>query len=220
MNDLVIFGTGRYAELAHYYFTRDDGRRVVAFTVDAAYVREPTFQGVPVVAFEDIEAAGYGPDRCEMFVAMGIQEVNQQRARKVREAEARGFRLASHLSPRAWVAPDLVLAPNSMVMEYAALHPFVEIGRNCVVWSNTRIGFHTRVLDHCWIVAPVIGESTTIGEYTFVGINATIGPFANIGRSNVIGAGAVVLGDTRDRAVYRAAVSKPSRVPSDRLRRI
>ena len=39
MQDIVVFGTGDIAELAHFYFTHDSAYRVVAFTVDAAFIR-------------------------------------------------------------------------------------------------------------------------------------------------------------------------------------
>ena len=60
-----------------------------------------------------------------MFVAMGIQKVNQHRAAKAAAAEAKGYTVASFLSPKAKVAPDLVLRPNTFVMEEAFIQPFV-----------------------------------------------------------------------------------------------
>ncbi len=38
MKPIVIFGAGDIAQLAHFYFTRDGGREVAAFTVDPAYL--------------------------------------------------------------------------------------------------------------------------------------------------------------------------------------
>lgn len=214
---IVIFGTGVFAELAHYYFTHDSPHAVAGFTVDAAHLRESTYQGAPVVAFEEVERA-FPPAEYQMFVAIGIAKVNAVRAVKVAEAEAKGYRLVSFLSSKADVGRDLVLHPNTMIMERAGLQPFVEIGRDTIVWSMTRIGCHTRIGDHCWIVSPIFGESVTVGDYTFVGLNATIAPGVSIGRSNFIGAGALIVHDTKDGEVYRAPASVASRAPSHRLR--
>lgn len=213
---IVIFGAKAFAEIAHYYFTHDSGYSVAAFTVDGAYLQEPAFQGLPVVAFEEV-AKHFPPDEYGMFVAVGIRKVNRQRAAKAAEAEARGYRLVSFLSSKAGVAPDLQLRPNTMIMEHTALHPFVEIGRDTVIWPASRIAFHTRIGDHCWITSAILGESVTVGDYTFVGLNATIAPFVSIGKSNIIGAGALILKDTRDFEVYRGHASTPARVPSNRL---
>lgn len=215
--NIVIFGTKAFAEVAHYHFTYDSPHSVAAFTVDEAYLKEPTFKGLPVVPFAEVEKQ-FPPGEYSMFVAIGFHKLNMDRAAKVAEAEAKGYRLESFVSSRANVAPDLQVGPNTMIMEHASIHPFVRIGRNTVIWSGTRIAFHTRIGDHCWIVSPIFGESVTVGDNAFIGLNATIGPGIKIGKSNVIGAGALILKDTKDFEVYKGQASKPSRVPSSRLR--
>jgi sugar O-acyltransferase (sialic acid O-acetyltransferase NeuD family) len=219
MSRLVIFGASGFAEMAHYYFERDSQYSVAAFAVDAAYLKEATFQGLPVIAFEELEAS-FPPEQATLFVAMGIQKVNQLRARKVAEVEARGYRLASYLSSNARVADDLVLKANSFVMEEVLLMPKVTVGRDSVLWPRCVVGFRSSIGDHCWLVAATLGESVSLGDYTFVGLNATIAPSRVIGRSNVIGAGAVVLEDTKEFSIYKAQASERSGVPSYRLPRI
>src|SRR5262249_27638972 len=54
MAQLVIFGPGDIARLAHRYFTRDSGHEVVAFTVDAAYRAGDEFLGLPLVDFDQV----------------------------------------------------------------------------------------------------------------------------------------------------------------------
>jgi sugar O-acyltransferase (sialic acid O-acetyltransferase NeuD family) len=219
MRPLVIFGTGGFAEIAKYYFERDSTYSVVGFTVDATYVVEATFQGLPVVAFEELKAS-FPPDQAEMFVAMGIQKVNQIRAAKVAEAEARGYRLASYLSSRARVPDDLVLQSNTFIMEEVGLQANVTVGRNSVLWPRTGVGFRSRIGDHCWLVTATLGESVTVGDYSFIGLNATISSHVAIAPSNVIGAGALILEDTKESSVYKGHASERSRVPSRRLFRI
>jgi sugar O-acyltransferase (sialic acid O-acetyltransferase NeuD family) len=216
MRKLVIFGAGAFAEIAHYYFSHDSDYAVAAFTVDVAYLREATFKGLPVVPFDDV-VGHYPPAGHDLFVALGIGQVNRRRAAKVAEVEAKGYRLASFLSSRADVAADLELRPNTMIMERAGIQPFVEIGRDTIVWSATRIGFRSRIGEHCWIVGPILGESVTVGDYSFLGLGATIAPGVSVGKSNIIGAGALIVKDTRDFEVYRGHPSTASRAPSSRL---
>jgi len=216
MRKLVIFGARGFAELAHYYFTHDSPYAVAAFTVDGAYLTDTTNRGLPVVPFDEL-LQHYPPADHDLFVAVGIGGVNRHRAAKVAEAEAKGYQMASFLSSRADVASDLELRPNTMVMERAGIQPFVTIGRNSIIWSTTRIGFRTRIGDHCWVVSALLGESVTIGDYSFVGLGSTIAPHVAVGRSNVIGAGARVVRDTKDEEVYRGVASTPSRAPSSRL---
>jgi sugar O-acyltransferase (sialic acid O-acetyltransferase NeuD family) len=217
MTSLVIFGARAFAEIAHYYFTRQAGLAVAAFTVDGEYLKETSFQGLPIIPFDEIR------DRCPprdhaMFVAVGYQELNRQRADRMAAAEAAGYRLASFVSPKADVGDDFELQPNVMVMERAVLQPFVRVGRGSILWSTTRVGFHTRIGEYCWVVCPIFGESVQLGDHSFVGLNATIGPGLVIGRGNVIGAGALVLRSTRDYEVYRGPRSEPSPRPSTELK--
>lgn len=217
--DLIIFGTRNFAEIAHYYFTHDSDYRVVAFTVDGEFVESDTFAGLPVVAFEELPRR-FAPDACDLFVAVGHQKLNSQREAKANAAEAAGYQLASFVSTKADVPPEFQLEPNCMIMERATLQPFVRVGRNSIIWSTTRIGFHTKIGANCWVVCALFGESCTVGDNTFVGLNATIAPGLTIGQGNVIGAGALITKDTRDYEIYRGASSVASRVPSTRLGKI
>ena len=96
---------------------------------------EDTFQGLPVIAFEELEAS-FPPGQTSLFVAIGNQKVNQQRAGKVAEAEGRGYELASYLSSKSHVADDFVLKPNSFVMEEVFLLPQVSVGRDSILWRT------------------------------------------------------------------------------------
>lgn len=217
MKPIVIVGAKAFAEMAHYHFARQSDRAVAAFSVDGPYLEESTFKGLPVVPFEEVEKE-FPPESYDMFVAIGFHKLNRQRAAKAMEAEHKGYRLASFVSPRANVAADLQVGTNTLVMEHTSIHPFVSIGANTIIWSGTRIAFRGRIGNHCWIVGPIFGESVTVGDYSFIGLNATIGPSITIGESNVIGAGALVLKSTKDYEVHKGEASRASPVPSTRLR--
>lgn len=216
MEKMIIFGTRAFAEIAHYYFSKQSHYRVVGFTVDAEHLDESTYCGLPVIPFNEVECS-FPPGEHAMFVAVGHQEINQQRERKVIEVESKRYCLANFISPKADVADDLSVGPNSMVMEYSILQPFVEIGKNSIIWSASRMGFHTKVGNHCWIVSALFGERVFVGDHSFVGLNATIAPKVNIGKSNVIGAGTLIFKDTQDNQVYRERMSELLKVPSQQL---
>lgn len=220
MRDLVIFGTGQIAEVAHYYFTRDGGRRVVAFCVDRPYKISDEFLGLPVVDFEDLEAL-YPSARYEVFVAMSFNGVNRIRAGKFATLIEKGYSLASHVSPRATVWAGFILNPNTMIMEHNVVQPFVSIGRNVTLWSGNHIGHHSQIEDHCFIASQaVVSGNCRIGEGTFIGVNATLRDNIQIGSYNVIGAGTLILNSTPDNAVFMATATEMSRVPSNRLRKL
>ncbi len=136
MKDLVIFGIGQVAEVVQYYLGREGGRRVTAFTVDGDYIRESRHLDLPVVPFETL-ASKFPPDACDIFVAMSFKDVNVPRARKVAQAEALGYTLASHVSPHAAVWSGLQLQPNTFIMQNCIVEPYANIGKNVFLWSGS-----------------------------------------------------------------------------------
>ena len=64
--NIVIFGAGDIARLAHFYFSTDSEHTVVAFTVDAAYRTAETFLDLPLVPFDAgrAESIRRRPTRC------------------------------------------------------------------------------------------------------------------------------------------------------------
>ncbi|MGZ3402157.1 MAG: acetyltransferase [Phenylobacterium sp.] len=220
MRDVVIFGMGQVAEVIHHYLTEEGGRNVVAFTVDAEYRNADEVLGLPVVDFAEVERR-FPPATHEMFVAVSFKGVNKLREAKAAEAEAKGYQLASHVSPRASVWSRLVVNPNTIIMENNVIQPFVTIGRNVIMWSGNHIGHHSRIGDNCFIAShAVISGNCEIGANSFIGVNATLRDNIQIGASNVIGAGALILQSSPDNAVFIGPATEISRVPSNRLRSI
>lgn len=217
---LVIFGAGEIAQLAHYYFGKETGFEVVAFTVDAAYMREPSFCGLPVLPFEEL-LEKFPPSEYEMFVALSYAKLNAVRKEKYLAAKAKGYRIASYVSPRATVLNGGHIGENCFILEDNTIQPFVKIGNNVTLWSGNHIGHHSLIHDHCFLASHiVVSGGVVIGEQCFVGVNATLRDHITIGERCVIGAGALMLADAEAHGVYLGVATERSRVPSSRLRSI
>ena len=217
---LVIFGTGDIAQLAHFYFSTDSEYEVVAFTVDAAYIMETLFCGLPVIAFEEI-SSHYGPEQCEIFVALSYSKINEVRKEKYLAAKGLGYQIASFISSNATVLNDGRIGENCFIFEDNTIQPFVIIGNNVTLWSGNHIGHHSIIKDHCFIASHVVvSGGVEIGEQCFIGVNATLRDHIKIGTRCVIGAGALLLNDTEPEGVYIGAATERAKVPSTRLRGI
>ena len=86
---LIIFGTGKIAECVSFYFDRENEYRVEAFCCDGAFLEQSSFNGRPVVAFENIEEE-FPPSDYALFVALGYHGLNELRRRKFEEGLAKG----------------------------------------------------------------------------------------------------------------------------------
>ena len=220
MKRLIIFGIGQIAEVAHYLFTEDSSFEVSGFTVDNNYCDRSEHLGIPVVPFEIVTEA-FPPDDFSIFIAMGYRDLNKRRSSKVAEARSKGYELASYASSRAWLWSGFRAKPNTMIMEHNTIQPYATIGENCILWSGNHIGHHTRIGDNVFIAShAVISGSVVIGDNSFIGVNATLRDNIVLGCDCVVGAGALVLSDGPNKAVYPGRPTEPSLVPSDRLRTI
>lgn len=217
---LVIFGSGDIAQLAHYYFSTDSDCEVVAFTVDANYIKESEFCGLPVVAFEDV-AKNYPPDSYDFFVALSYSKLNAIRKEKFLAAKEMGYKLVSFVSSRATVLNEGRIGENCFIFEDNTIQPFVTIGNNVTLWSGNHIGHHSVIHDHTFIASHVvISGGVEIGEQCFVGVNATLRDHIKIGDRCVVGAGALMLTDAAPEGVYIGTATERSKMPSTRLRAI
>jgi sugar O-acyltransferase (sialic acid O-acetyltransferase NeuD family) len=217
MAELVLFGTGHEAMLAHYYFTCDSEHRIVAFTVDADRLESSTFLELPVVPFEDV-AGVFPPSKYRMHVPIAYTRVNRLRAEKYYAAKGVGYELVTYISSKAAVWPDLQIGDNCFVAEKAVIQPYARIGNNVVINPGSHVGHHTVVKDHCFLSPNVtILGGVTVEPYCMFGGNATVRNLITVARESVIGAGALVLRDTQERGVYLGSAARPLPTTSDVL---
>jgi sugar O-acyltransferase (sialic acid O-acetyltransferase NeuD family) len=220
MAQVVVFGCGQWAELAHFYLTHDSPHEVVAFTVDGEYRREDQFKGLPLVAFEDVETQ-YPASRFEMFIPISFKRMNRARAEKYAEAKRRGYRLISYVSSKATTWPGFTCGDNCFIFEDNTIQPFVTIGNDVVIWSGNHIGHHSTIQDHVMITSHVVVSGCcTIGEYSFLGVNATIRDETIVARGTLVGMGVTLQKDTKEFELYRAPATAPASVRSDAIRSI
>ncbi len=152
---LVIFGLGVTAELAHFYFSKYSEYEVVAFTVDAAYLTDTVFCGLPVIAFEEVTKQ-YAPAQYKLFIALGYSGLNAVRKEKYLEAKEKGYQLASFVSSHATVLNEGRIGENCFIFEDNTIQPFVIIGNDVTLWSGNHIGHHSIINDHCFIASHVV----------------------------------------------------------------
>lgn len=220
MKEIVVFGAGDIAALADFYFTHDSPRRVAAFTVDAAFVKDSTYLDRPLVPFEEV-ASHYPPDRFDLFVAISYAKLNAVRIAKTAAARAIGYQLASYVSSRATTFADLTHGDNCFILENNVIQPFARIGANVTLWSGNHIGHHSTIEDNVFMASHVVvSGGVRVGEASFVGVNVTLRDHVTIGARCVLGAGALVLDNLPDGSVVAPRGTEISPVPSHRLRGI
>jgi sugar O-acyltransferase (sialic acid O-acetyltransferase NeuD family) len=202
MKPLVVFGAGDIARLAHFYFTKDARRDVVAFTVDREFRTADSFLGLPLVDFEEV-AERFPSAEHDAFVALSYRGMNRFRAAKYAEARAKGYALASYVSSRCSYLSEDPPGDNAFILEDNTVQPFVKIGANVTLWSGNHIGHDSTIDDHCFVSSHVVVSGhVRIGSYCFLGVNATLRNGIVLAPETLVGAGAVIMKDTEAKEVY------------------
>jgi len=217
MAKLVIFGAGDIARLAHHYFTHDSPHEVAAFVVDRAFRQGDEFQGLPLIDAEDATER-FSPRDYEVFVAMSYAKMNAVRAEKYASMKAAGYRLVSYVSSRCSYLSQTPPGDNCFILEDNTIQPFVTIGNNVTLWSGNHIGHDVTIEDHCFITSHVVVSGwVRIGTRSFIGVNATVRNSITIAAETLIGAGAIIMKNTRPKQVYMPERAKLFPKSSDEI---
>ena len=217
---ILIFGAGETAELALEYFTHDSPHEVVAFTVDGEYLKENSFNKLPVIPFEEISKS-YSIDEHSCFVALSSDRLNRGRMQKYSEVKKKGFQLASYISTKAFVWRTAQFGENCFILENNVIQHGVTIGNNVTLWSGNHIGHRSKISDHTFISSQVVVSGfCEIGEACFVGVNSTLADHVKIASDCLIGAGTVVTKDVNEGIILRGNPAEASGVGTHRYFRL
>src|SRR6266496_14394 len=126
MKRVVLFGTGELAQVVRFYLENDSPHQVAAFTADREYVKGNSYDGLPLVPFDEV-AVKYPPADFQMFIALSYKNINKLRAQKYEEAKKKGYRLISYVSTKAVIWPALRAGDNVFIFEQNVIQPFAEI---------------------------------------------------------------------------------------------
>jgi sugar O-acyltransferase (sialic acid O-acetyltransferase NeuD family) len=220
MKPIVLFGTGKIAEVLLYFLRHHSDYEVAACTVNRAFLSGDSWQGLPAVAFDEVEQL-YPPSKYAMFVALGYQELNALRARTCAEAKAKGYTLVSYVHPQSGLPQDCEYGENCFIMNNVLVHPRVRLGNDVFVWSGAMIGHHSTIGDHCWLTSCAnISGVVTVGRNCFFAVNATVAHNVVIGDECFIGANALVTKCAANNQVFLAENTKAFRLNSRQFLRM
>lgn len=205
---IVIFGTGEIGQLAKFYFEHDSNFEVVAFTADDAFIKESTFEGLPVVPVSEV-LKRYPASEFKAHVALSYSKINQIRKDKYLLMKELGYELVSYVCSKSVFWPDLKIGDNCFILENQTIQPTVVIGNNVMIWSGNHLGHGCQIKDHTYLSSHIcISGHTVIGEQCFVGVNSTFKDFITIGDRVFVTMGADVVKDVPNEAVVLPSPSK------------
>lgn len=201
MNDLIIFGNSDFSRQLKWYIDHDDNRKVVAFCVNKEFVTNDSYEGLPLVAFEDIEMI-YPPNNYDILLGVGYSRMNGIRKEIFYKSKKKGYKIASYIHSTTLIQTDCI-GEGNMILAQNLISPFVSIGDSNIIFNKTLVG-HDNIIgsfntissqitlcgfvtlkDNCFIGAgSIIKDHITINEYSLIGagsyVSKDIGPYTVI----------------------------------------
>jgi sugar O-acyltransferase (sialic acid O-acetyltransferase NeuD family) len=209
---IVIFGDSAFAQIAFEYFQYDSVYEVVGFCVEKDFYTKNVLFGLPVIKEKDLIEI-FPPESYEIFVAITYGQLNRLRTRLVNQLKLLGYKLASYVSSRSFVWPNVEIGEHCFIFEDNTVQPFVQIGSNVILWSGNHIGHHSKIADNCFISSHVvISGFCLIGKNSFLGVNSTISNNVVIGDDNWIGPASFVRKSTGNDLIYNSDSAEQSKV--------
>lgn len=218
MADIVIFGAGQIAEVAKVYIEAHSEHRVVGFTVDAQYAKSDRFAGLPLVAWDRLEAS-FPPDQVALLGPLSYRRMNELRRDRYYEGKARKYCFISYIHPHSHIYTTEI-GENCFILEANVIQPFTKIGDNVIIWSSNHLGHHCKIGDHCFIASHVgIAGAARIGERCFLGGKVGVSNGVTVGDACFLGFGVRIVKDLPPGSVVvRGTADKIEKFPSSRLR--
>ncbi len=194
MKKIVIIGNGQIGRTVAYYCKAWQIAKVCGFAVDRHFLNTDECLGRPLVAADELTVR-FPPSEFCAFVALGYQDLNGFRARKVAELKTLGYELINVIHPTA--TPMVRTGGNCLVIPGDTLiEPFVVLGSNVFIWNGVSLSHYVEIGDNSWISnCSVVGGNVTIGRDCFIGLNVTINNRITVGNGCLLGSGSLV---TRD----------------------
>lgn len=132
-------------------------------------------------------------DNTYFLITVGQIKTCSPRERIYKILKENNAKIATVISPLAYVSRHAKIGEGSVVMNHATVNAQSTIGRNCIINTMSNIEHGVLIGDFCHIsTCSVINGDSQIGQRTFVGSNATISHGISIKEDSVISAGKFV----------------------------
>jgi sugar O-acyltransferase (sialic acid O-acetyltransferase NeuD family) len=199
--NVVIFGTGKISEIAHYYIKKNLIYNILGFSLQKKYIKKDKFIDLPIFEFENIVNT-CPPIYTKLFAPCPASKINKFREDIYMAGKKKGYNFISYVSPDAIVNTDKI-GENNLILELNNIQPYVEIGNNCILWSGNHIGHHSKIKDNVFIAShAVISGNCVVENNAYIGVNSTIKDGVTIKNHSIIGMGSVVTKNTEEFGIY------------------
>ncbi|MDY0131289.1 MAG: acetyltransferase [Desulforegulaceae bacterium] len=168
----------------------------------------PEKVGQKVLGYEiigdDSQIKKYARTDNYFLITMGHIKTSKKRRQLAEMISAFGGRLATIISPSAYVSKHSRVGEGTIVGHSSNISAGVSVGINCIINTKAVIEHNVRLGDYCHIsTGAVLNGESRLENGVFLGSNSMVRQDVRIGEGSVIGAGVSVFNDLPSRSYLK-----------------
>lgn len=145
--------------------------------------------GYPIIG-SDLDINKYVSSESYFLICVGQIKSPDSRVNIFQNIQSLGGRLATVISPRAYVSRHAQIGEGSIVMHDALVNANAVVGKNCIINTKALLEHDVAVHNHCHVsTAAVLNGNVVVNERTFIGSNAVVRESISIPPGSIISAG-------------------------------
>jgi sugar O-acyltransferase (sialic acid O-acetyltransferase NeuD family) len=217
---IIIFGTGKGADLARRCFESDTPHEIVAYVVDRNHHSSAIFNERPVVVVDEVQRV-FPPADVVAFAPLGSSRMNGLRTEKYKLLKSMGYDFATYIHSSNRLSGRCTVGENCLILENQSVNFDTVIGDNVTIWSGCQIGDRSRIGNNVFMAAHVvINGDVQIGESAYLGSNCNISNGVRVAPLCFIGANALITTDTKQGSVHVVEPTPSLEIDSLRFTRL
>ncbi len=207
--EFIIVGTGDFADLIADTILNDMHRQIAAYVVDRKYMKETKYNGVPVVAYEEISEK-LSVENHSVVIGFIGDKMYRQRYEKYLELKEMGYAMENVIHSTASISLSSELGDGNILLQYAVVAAGASIG-NCNVITPRAYVCHHVHMGNANYFAPGVSTSgyVEIGNNCFLGINSSVNNKVKLADYTFVGGGMFITNNTNEYDVYLPQKSMP-----------
>lgn len=216
---LYIFGTGLYAEVAYCHFIKSRDVKLRGFIVNNAQPPDrDIFFDLPVFSLDKFLAKFPPNEKLKVFVAVSSTKVNRIRNHYYQVFKSHGYAFQSLIGNETVIDESIQLGEHLAIFDGCSIGCYSCIGANSILWAGASVGHHCELAEHVFMAGPSsLGGRCKVGRNSFLGLGSLVRDGVEIAPDTVIGAGCLIMRDTKEGEVYSKSRDLPSSIDAYRL---
>lgn len=206
--DIIILGRGGHSKVIIDMIEEENKYNIIGIT-DVDLNGEKEFFGYPILGNDDVLPQYLEKGVKNVAVGIGGFKDNKLRKKIFIKVKSLGFSLPPIIHSSAMVSKRSHIGEGTIVKRGVIIDTDVTIGVNNILELGAIVGHESKVGDHVLLSANVmISAYNVIGDEAFFAVASTIVSGVSVCEEALIGAGAVVVNDIKEKGLYLGVPAK------------